>query len=114
MREGQLTAIPSVRAQNCGLCSCKKKVAVLLAGVFTIDLRSRNVYSVCHGTRPDARECIRLGPRSGNLSFKQDRKAFARAAPNPTGSSARSRPCGRDPLPAPLFPSAADVHPNDL
>jgi len=32
MREGQLTAVPSVRAESCGLCSCKKKVTFFLAG----------------------------------------------------------------------------------
>jgi hypothetical protein len=32
MREGQLTGIPSVRAQSCGPGSCKKKVIFLLAG----------------------------------------------------------------------------------
>jgi hypothetical protein len=32
MREGQLTAIPSVRAESCGPCSCKKKMVFFLAG----------------------------------------------------------------------------------
>jgi hypothetical protein len=32
MREGQLTGIPSVRAQSCGPCCCKKKVTFFLAG----------------------------------------------------------------------------------
>src|ERR1017187_9181203 len=32
MREGRLTAIPSVRAQSCGPCYCKKKVIFFLAG----------------------------------------------------------------------------------
>jgi hypothetical protein len=32
MREGQLTAIPSVRAEGFGPCLCKKKVVFFLAG----------------------------------------------------------------------------------